>query len=89
MWILAHFAFSVGKGTSFETSCFCQEELLQGPATSESIGDLVEKTDRKLNFRMNHPMFSTSYVDNQLLLSDVKKADGNLLENFFDLNFGR
>ena len=31
---------------------------------------------------MNHPMFSTSCVDNSLLLSDVKKADGNLLENF-------
>ena len=42
-----------------------------------------EETNRRLNFRMNHPMFSTSYVDNQLLLSDVKKADGNLLENFF------
>ena len=55
------------------------EELL---ATSESIGDLVEKTNRRLNFRMNHPMFSTSCVDNSLLLSDVKKADGNLLENF-------
>ena len=56
------------------------KELL---ATSESIGDLVEKTNRRLNSRMNHPMFSTSYVDNQRLLSDVKKADGNLLENFF------
>ena len=29
-------------------------------------------------------MFSTSYVDNQLLLSDVKKADGNLLKIFFE-----
>ena len=56
------------------------EELLQGPATSESIGDLVEKTNRRLNFRMNHPMFSTSCVDNSLLFSNVKKADGNLLE---------
>ena len=55
------------------------EELL---ATSESIGDLVEKTNRRLNSRMNHPMFSTSCVDNSLLLSDVKKADGNFLENF-------
>ena len=55
------------------------EELL---ATSESIGDLVEKTNRRLNSRMNHPMFPTSYVDNPRLLSDVKKADGNLLENF-------
>ena len=54
------------------------EELL---ATSDSIGDLVEETNRRLNFRMNHPMFSTSYVDNSLLLSNVKKADGNLLEN--------
>ena len=61
---------------------FCQEELLQGLATSESIGDLLEMTNGRLNFRMNHPMFSTSYVDNLLLLSDVKKADGNLLENF-------
>ena len=65
VWILAYFVFfSVGKGISFETSCFCQEEILQGPATSESIGDLVEKTNRRLNFRMNHPMFSTSCVDN-------------------------
>ena len=31
---------------------------------------------------MNHPMFSTSCVDNSLLLFDVKEADGNLLENF-------
>ena len=31
---------------------------------------------------MNHPMFSTSCVDNSLLFSTVKKADGNLLENF-------
>ena len=41
VWISAYFVFSVGKSTSFETSCFCQNELLQGPATSESIGDLV------------------------------------------------
>ena len=34
-----------------------------------------------LNFMMNHPMFLISCVDNSLLLSDVKKADGNLLEN--------
>ena len=41
-----------------------------------------EETNRRLNFRMNHPMFSTSCVDNSLLFSNVKKADGNLLENF-------
>ena len=55
------------------------EELL---ATSESIRDWVEETNRRLNSRMKYPMFSTSYVDSPRLLSDVKKADGNLLENF-------
>ena len=48
--------------------------------TSESIDDLVEETKRRLNFRMNHMVLSTSCVGNPLLLSDVKKADGNLLE---------
>ena len=51
--------------------------------TSESIDDLVEETKRRLNFRMNHMVLSTSCVGNPLLLSDVKKADGNLLEIFF------
>ena len=39
-----------------------------------------EETNRR--FKTKCPMFSTSYVDNPRLLSDVKKADGNLLENF-------
>ena len=41
-----------------------------------------EETNRRLNSKTKCPMFSTSCVDNSLLLSDVKKADGNLLENF-------
>ena len=84
VWILAYFAlFQFVKALPLRLLAFCQEELLQGLATSESIGDLFEMTNRRLNFRMNHPMFSTSCVDNSLLLSDLKKADGNLLENFF------
>ena len=42
----------------------------------------LEETNRRLNCRTKCPMFSTSCVDNPRLLSDVKKADGNLLENF-------
>ena len=74
--------FSVGEGTPLRLLAFCQEKLLPDLATSKRSGDLVEETNRRLNFRMNHPMFSTSYVDNLLLLSDVRKADGNLLEIF-------
>ena len=67
VWILAYFAlFQFVKALPLRLLAFCQEELLQGLATSESIGDLFEKTNRRLTFRMNDPMFSTSYVDNLL-----------------------
>ena len=66
----------------FSFVAFWREKVLYDLATSESIGDLIEKTNRRFNFTVNHPVFSTSRVDNLLLLSDVEKADGNLLENF-------
>ena len=84
VWIFSILrSFQLVKALPLRLLAFCQEKLLPDLATSKSIGDLVEETNRRLNFRMNHPMLSTSYVDNLLLLSDVRKADGNLLEIFF------